>query len=412
MQINCSTFYKILPNGLKIVHRTTPSEVAYIGIMIGAGTRDEVSELNGLAHYVEHTVFKGAGKRTARQIINSIEGIGGEINAYTTKEETTFYAATPILHYKQTLQLLFEMVTQPTFPKKETDKEVGVILDEIESYEDSPAELIYDDFESLIFEGHPLAMPILGTKKTLRKMSSKADFAQQWIKTHFTPERMVVFSQGRIDFQKVVRFVERLFADTACLPIQDERTRPCDIVQQSKTLIKRTHQAHALVGGRAYEIGHPKQLAMYMLNNILGGGSLNSRLNLSLREQKGLVYTIESQFVPLSDTGYWGIYFATEPQQREQCLQLIFKELKRLREETMTSLQFQRALTQLHGQMAISAENQENNALAMGKLMLYHGIAPTWEETFEEITKLTPIDLQDVANELLTENAISMLFYA
>lgn len=401
-----------MPNGLKIVHRTTPSEVAYIGIMIGAGTRDEVSELNGLAHYVEHTVFKGAGKRTARQIINSIEGIGGEINAYTTKEETTFYAATPILHYKQTLQLLFEMVTQPTFPKKETDKEVGVILDEIESYEDSPAELIYDDFESLIFEGHPLAMPILGTKKTLRKMSSKADFAQQWIKTHFTPERMVVFSQGRIDFQKVVRFVERLFADTACLPIQDERTRPCDIVQQSKTLIKRTHQAHALVGGRAHEIGHPKQLAMYMLNNILGGGSLNSRLNLSLREQKGLVYTIESQFVPLSDTGYWGIYFATEPQQREQCLQLIFKELKRLREETMTSLQFQRALTQLHGQMAISAENQENNALAMGKLMLYHGIAPTWEETFEEITKLTPIDLQDVANELLTENAISMLFYA
>lgn len=401
-----------MPNGLKIVHRTTPSEVAYIGIMIGAGTRDEVPELNGMAHYVEHTVFKGAGKRTARQIINSIEGIGGEINAYTTKEETTFYAATPILHYKQTLQLLFEMVTQPTFPKKETDKEVGVILDEIESYEDSPAELIYDDFESLIFEGHPLAMPILGTKKTLRKMSSKADFAQQWIKTHFTPERMVVFSQGRIDFQKVVRFVERLFADTACLPIQDERTRPCDIMHQSKTLIKRTHQAHALVGGRAYEIGHPKQLAMYMLNNILGGGSLNSRLNLSLREQKGLVYTIESQFVPLSDTGYWGIYFATEPQQREQCLQLIFKELKRLREETMTSLQFQRALTQLHGQMAISAENQENNALAMGKLMLYHGIAPTWEETFEEITKLTPIDLQDVANELLTENAISMLFYA
>ncbi|MCQ2323752.1 MAG: insulinase family protein [Paludibacteraceae bacterium] len=400
-----------MPNGLKIVHRTTPSEVAYIGIMIGAGTRDEVSELNGLAHYVEHTVFKGAGKRTARQIINSIEGIGGEINAYTTKEETTFYAATPILHYKQTLQLLFEMVTQPTFPKKETDKEVGVILDEIESYEDSPAELIYDDFESLIFEGHPLAMPILGTKKTLRKMSSKADFAQQWIKTHFTLERMVVFSQGRIDFQKVVRFVERLFADTACLPIQDERTRPCDIVQQSKTLIKRTHQAHALVGGRAYEIGHPKQLAMYMLNNILGGGSLNSRLNLSLREQKGLVYTIESQFVPLSDTGYWGIYFATEPQQREQCLQLIYKELKRLREETMTSLQFQRALTQLHGQMAISAENQENNALAMGKLMLYQGIAPTWEETFEEITKLTPIDLQDVANELLTENNLSTLFY-
>ena len=177
------------------------------------------------------------------------------------------------------------------------------------------------------------------------------------------------------------------------------------------SLNKRTHQIHAMVGGRAYEIGHPKQLAMYMLNNILGGGSLNSRLNMSLREQHGLVYTIESQYVPLSDTGYWSIYFATEPQQREQCIELIHKELHKLREEPLSTLQFQRALQQLHGQMAIAAENQENNALAMGKLMLYHGYAPTWEETYERIAKLTPTDLQDVAQEMLTENTLSYLFY-
>lgn len=388
------------------------SEVAYVGVMVGVGTRDEQPPLNGLAHYIEHTVFKGAGNLSARQIINHIEGIGGEINAYTTKEETTFYAATPVGHYKQTLRLILDMVTRPTFPKAETDKEVCVILDEIDSYEDSPSELIYDDFENLIFQGHPLSMPILGTKKSVRKIGSRREYAMQWIADLYTPDKMVVFTQGAMPFESVVRLVESIIGEKARgEKAKGDRQAPGEIVVQSQTYRKHTHQVHAMVGGRAYPIGHERQLGMYFLNQLLGGGSLNSRLNLSLREQRGLVYTIESQYTPLSDSGYWSIYFATEPQHKDECVDRIYQELRRLRETSLTGIQFHRALQQLRGQMAISAENKENNVLAMAKLMLYHSKAPTWQETYSKIEQTTPYILQDIANDLLTENTISTLFY-
>ena len=417
MQENSLSFYKILPNGLKIVHRTSRSEVAYVGISVGAGTRDEDSRLNGLAHYVEHCVFKGCRtafghELSARQIINRIEGIGGEINAYTTKEETTFYAATPVEHYRQTLQLIADMVLRPTFPKKETDKELGVILDEIESYEDSPSELIYDDFESLVFSGHPLAQPILGKRKTLKTISSTATHPLSWIENHFTPDRMVVFTQGNMSFESVCRQVEHIFAETEEHSSADKRLAPATYNPQQATFKRHTHQIHVMVGGRAYQLGHDRQLGMYLLNNILGGGSLNSRLNLSLREQKGLVYTVESQYVPLSDTGYWSVYFATEEHNMEQCMELVKAELRRLREDKLTTLQLQRALTQLHGQMAISAENQEGNVLAMGKQMLYFGTAPTWQETFRKVADTSADTLQEIANDLLSENTLCTLIYA
>ena len=420
MQEKDTTFYKILPNGLKIVHRMSTSEVAYVGFMVGAGTRDEEPTLNGLAHYVEHTVFKGCltprGENvTARQIINKIEGIGGEINAYTTKEETTFYAATPVAHYAQTLQLLADMVLRPTFPKQETDKELGVILDEIESYEDSPSELIYDDFENLIFHGHPLGMSILGTKRTLHNISRTPTHALNWVETNYTPDRMVVFSQGKMSFDSVCHQIEKAFESAASRwrLVSRSLKQPVPMVVPSTQTFKRhTHQTHVMLGGLAYPLGHEKQLAAYLLNNILGGGSLNSRLNLSLREQKGLVYTVESQYVPLSDTGYWNVYFACDQSQLETCLSLTHKELKRLQDEKLSSLQLHRAIQQLHGQMAISAENQENNVLAMGKSMLYHNRSLTWQEVFQRIENITSDTLQDVANDLFAENHIFTLFYA
>ena len=211
MQENTQTFYHILSNGVKIVHRWTPSPVAYVGVMVGAGTRDELPEENGMAHYIEHCVFKGTAHHSARQIIHAIEGIGGEINAYTTKEETTFYAAILTEHVQLTLHLIAEMILQPTFKKEETDKERMVILDEIESYNDQPSELIYDDFEGLVFAGSSLAMPILGTRKTLRHISSKPDFARNWMKNHYTPDRMVVFCQGNIRPEKIFRLAEKEF---------------------------------------------------------------------------------------------------------------------------------------------------------------------------------------------------------
>lgn len=413
------TFYHNLPYGVQIVHRKTTSPVVYVGIMVGAGTRHELPEENGMAHYIEHCVFKGTQHYTARQIINHIEGIGGEINAYTTKEETTFYAATLRQHFRTTLHLLADMVLHPTFCKKETDKEVTVILDEIESYNDSPSELIYDDFENMIFDGSSLAMPILGTKKTLRRISKSPDIALNWIKQHYRPERMVLFVLGNVTTKQVISAAERELLFDSRLPIPEtpkytsasRLPNPETEASLSRTYRRHTHQTHIMLGSHAYSIGHPKQLTMYLLNNILGGGSMSSRLYLSLREKYGLVYNIDSQAVPLSDTGYWNIYLACEPQHKDHCLELCHKELKQLRDTTLTSAQLLRALRQLEGQMAISAENQENNALAMAKQMLYHHHAPAWQETFAKVQQITPAQLQDVANEVFDAEKIYTLLY-
>ena len=428
------TFYHNLPSGLQIVHRKTTSPVVYVGIMVGAGTRHELPNENGMAHYIEHCVFKGTQHYTARQIINHIEGIGGEINAYTTKEETTFYAATLRNHFRTTLHLLADMVLHPTFNKRETDKEVTVILDEIESYNDSPSELIYDDFENMVFEGSSLAMPILGTKKTLKRISKSPDIALNWMKTHYRPERMVLFVLGNVSTKQVISAAEKEFPTNTQSPIayspqsgrpiaapaascSSPSERPVGLCPSyspsgaSRTYRRHTHQTHIMLGSRSYPIGHPKQLTMYLLNNILGGSSMSSRLYLSLREKHGLVYNIDSQATPLSDTGYWNIYLACEPQHKDQCLELCHKELKQLRDVTLTSSQLQRALRQLEGQMAISAENQENNALAMAKQILYYHHAPAWQETFARLQTITPTQLQDVANEVFAPECIYTLLY-
>ncbi len=414
------TFYHILPNGIRIVHRPTQSPVVYAGLMTGVGTRHERPEENGMAHYIEHCVFKGTEHYTARQIINKIEGIGGEINAYTTKEETTFYAAALKQHFRTTLHLLADMILHPTFPKRETDKELTVILDEIESYNDSPSELIYDDFESLLFHGSSLALPILGTKKTLRRISASPEQPLQWMANHYSPERMVLFVTGDISPKQLVAHAERELGQfTQKQPIDNQPVQSNNMVvegdadpaPQHISYRRHTHQTHLMFGARAYEIGNEKQLAMYLLNNILGGGSMSSRLNLSLREQRGLVYTVESQYTPLSDTGYWNVYMACEPLHKDACMELAMNELQRLRDTRLTSAQFQRAIRQLEGQMAISAENQENNALAMGKQMLYHNVAPTWQETFQRICELTPADLQEVAQEVYENSNIHVLQY-
>ena len=422
MQENSQTFYHILPNGVKIVHRWTPSPVVYVGVMVGAGTRDEAPEENGMAHYIEHCVFKGTAHHSARQIIHSIEGIGGEINAYTTKEETTFYAAILAEHVQLTLHLIAEMILQPTFKKEETDKERMVIMDEIESYNDSPSELIYDDFENLVFAGSSLEMPILGTKKTLRHISSKPSYPLEWMKTHYTPDRMVVFCLGNLKPEKIFRLAEKEFGS---LPTQPQNTPNPDgqptVNRQSTdgqspckfevSYRKNTHQGHAMMGGKAYPLGHEKQLPMFLRNNILGGGSLNSRLNLSLRESKGLVYTVESTYTPLSDTGYWCIYWACDPEDYTQSLAMVQKELDKLRETPLTQSALRHALIQLRGQLAISAQNQENAALAMAKSMLYHGSAPDWQQTFEKIANTTPQELFEVANDLFLAQNRYILTY-
>ena len=404
-----------------MVHRWTPSPVAYVGVMVGAGTRDELPEENGMAHYIEHCVFKGTAHHSARQIIHAIEGIGGEINAYTTKEETTFYAAILAEHVQLTLHLIAEMILQPAFKKEETDKERMVIMDEIESYNDSPSELIYDDFESLVFAGSPLAMPILGTKKTIRHISSKREYALNWMAQHYRPERMVVFCQGNVKPERFFKIAEKEFSGGVILPstqlkttrkpLSDILQTPPEGLERTAQYKKHTHQVHAMLGGRAYPLGHEKQLAMFLMNNILGGGSLNSRLNLSLRESKGLVYTVESTYTPLSDTGYWCIYWACDPEDYPYSLELVQHELEKLRTTPLTERGLQHALQQLRGQLAISAQNQENSALAMAKSMLYHGCAPLWQDTFSKIAQTSTQDLTNVANELFCDENCYILTY-
>ena len=415
MQENSQTFYHILPNGVKIVHRWTPSPVAYIGVMVGAGTRDEMPEENGMAHYIEHCVFKGTNHHSARQIIHAIEGIGGEINAYTTKEETTFYAAILAEHVQLTLHLIAEMILEPAFKKEETDKERMVIMDEIESYNDQPSELIYDDFENLVFAGSSLEMPILGTKKTLRHLSSKPDYARRWMQTNYTPDRMVVFCQGNVKPEKIFKLAEKEFghlsAEGGLSAQRSNSVSDLTAPEKERSYKKHTHQVHAMLGGRAYPIGHEHQLAMFLLNNILGGGSLNSRLNLSLREAKGLVYTVESTYTPLSDTGYWCVYWACDPEDYEHSLSLVQRELQKLRETPLSDNALQHALTQLRGQLAISAQNQENSALALAKSMLYRGEAPEWQEVFKQIAKTSAQQLFDVSNETFCPQNYYILTY-
>lgn len=423
MQENSQTFYHILANGIKIVHRWTPSPVAYVGVMVGAGTRDEKPEENGMAHYIEHCVFKGTAHHSARQIIHAIEGVGGEINAYTTKEETTFYAAILAEHVQLTLHLIAEMILEPSFKKEETEKERMVILDEIESYNDTPSELIYDDFENLVFAGSSLAQPILGTRKTLRHLSSKPEYAKRWMAEHYRPERMVVFCQGNVKPERLFKLAEKEFGGMSGTPrmgstpdltptfLQQESYMSPITIERERAYKKHTHQVHAMLGGRAYPIGHTNQLAMFLMNNILGGGSLNSRLNLSLREAKGLVYTVESTYTPLSDTGYWCIYWACDPHDFAQSKGLVRQELDKLMTQPLSEAALRRSLEQLRGQLAISAQNQEHTALAMAKSMLYRGCAPEWQETMKRIEQTTTRQLQDVAQELLNPSSAYILTY-
>ena len=415
MKSTGNTCYHRLPNGLRVVHRQTQLPVSYMGIMIGAGTRDEEVHESGLAHFIEHCVFKGTERWSARELLRRVEDVGGELNAYTTKEETVFYAAVPTRYAARTIEVLSQMVLHPVFPTEEVEKEKQVIAEEIESYNDSPSELIYDDFESVVFAGHPLSQPILGTKRSLRALNKKK--AQRFMEERYLPDRMVFFSVSALPAARVLYALEKYWqpestggSGVTCLS-PTGRTVPGSGVAGEMNMRRHTHQAHVMLGGRAYPIGHERQLAMYLLNNLLGGDSLSSRLNLSLREQRGLVYTIESTYTPLSDTGYWSVYFATDESERELCEELVRKELRKLQLSALTESALQRAKCQLQGQMAVSAMNMENNALAMGKLMLYHNVAPTWEETYSRIEQLSREELWECAQEVFDERNISILRY-
>lgn len=359
-----------LPNGLRIIHEPTLSKVAYCGFAIDAGTRDEAENEQGMAHFVEHLIFKGTEKRKAWHILNRMENVGGDLNAYTNKEETVVYATFLKEHLERALELLGDIVFHSTFPQHEIEKETEVIIDEIQSYEDTPSELIFDDFEDMIFRNHPLGRNILGKPELLR--SFRTEDVLSFTRRFYQPGNMVFFVQGQYDFKKIIRLVEKYLSDIPDVRVENRRTPPPLYMPEHLTVSRDTHQAHVMMGSRGYNAYDDKRTALYLLNNVLGGPGMNSKLNVSLRERRGLVYNVESNLTSYTDTGAFCIYFGTDVDDMDTCLKLTYKELKRMRDVKMTSSQLAAAKKQLIGQIGVASDNFENNALGMAKTYLHY----------------------------------------
>lgn len=398
-----------LENGLRIIHTPTLSEVAYCGFAVNAGTRDERDNEQGMAHFVEHIIFKGTGKRKAWHILNRMENVGGDLNAYTNKEETVIYSAFLTEHFPRAIELLSDIVLHSTFPQHEIDKEVDVIIDEIQSYEDTPSELIFDDFENQIFKGHPLGRNILGLPEQLRGFKSKD--ALNFVSRYYKPSNMVFFVRANIDFKKIVRQVEKHLSDIPYSEINSERASLPLYIPEHISIHKDTHQAHVMIGSRGYNAYDEKRTGLYLLNNMLGGPGMNSRLNVSLRERRGLVYNVESNLTSYTDTGAFCIYFGTDPDNADTCMRLTYKELKKLRDNKLTTSQLMAAKKQLIGQIGVASDNFENDALGVGKTFLHYNKYESKESLFRRIEALTSEGLLEIANEMFTEETLSTLIY-
>lgn len=399
-----------LSNGLRIIHLPAEGQVVYCGYEINAGTRDEQTGEEGLAHFCEHLSFKGTAHRRAWHIINRLESVGGDLNAFTTKEDTVYYAAILREHTARAVDLLTDIVFHSTYPQNEIDKEVEVICDEIESYNDSPAELIYDEFENTIFAGHPLGHNILGEAARVRSFTT-ADVLR-FTRRYYRPDNAVFFAYGDIDFHRMVRMLEQATSDLSKGQGPAPRTTALPPYQAQELVRKRgTHQAHVMIGNRAYDIHHPLRMALYLLNNMLGGPGMNARLNVSLREHNGLVYTAESLMVNYGDTGLWCAYFGCDPHDIGRCRRLVWKELDRLTESPISETKLHAAKKQLKGQIGVACDNRENFALDFGKSFLHYGWEKDITSLYRHIDAVTAADIRRVATDLFPSDRLTTLLY-
>ncbi len=402
-----------LPNGLRIIHKPSASPVVYCGYEINAGTRDELPGEEGLAHFCEHTTFKGTRRRRAWHILNCLESVGGDLNAFTNKEDTVYYVAVLRDHTSRAIDLLTDIVFHSQYPQAEIDKEVEVICDEIESYNDSPAELIYDEFENMVFSGHPLGHNILGEASQLRTYQT-AD-AVRFTRRHYRPENAIFFIYGDVDFKKIVRLLLKATADLpGGVPVKDTKENAMPVTPyhpQELIVDKATHQAHVMLGNRAYDVFDERRIALYVLNNILGGPGMNARLNLALRERHGLVYTVESSMVSYSDTGLWCVYFGCDPHDVNRCRRLVAKELDRMMQRPLSATQLAAAKKQLKGQIAVACDNRESFALDFGKSFLHYGWEKDVTSLFGHIDALAPEDLLKVARDIFAPDRLTTLIY-
>lgn len=398
-----------LQNGLRLLHIPTASPISHFGILINAGTRDEASAHSGLAHFVEHTIFKGTKKRTAFRVINRMENVGGDLNASTSKEETDFYASFLSPDYPRAVELLADIFFNSTFPEKELEKEKSVIFEEINYYNDSPTEIIFDDFESLVFQNHPMGRNILGTKDSVQDISRKdiLDFISQ----NYTLENTVLASVGNISVKNLVRLCEKFFGNNNINSGISKRTDFSSYSPNYSRKLKNTSQTNVVIGIPAFSIKDEKRIPFLLLNNLLGGQGQNTKLNISVREKRGLAYTIESYYNAFSDCGLFSIYFGCDPHQRDHCLNLVFHELEKLKKQKLGTLQLYYAKKQFIGQLALAQETKLNELLSAGHTALFFDSVSTMDESIQKIDKITAEDLCTVANDIFNIDNFSTLIF-
>lgn len=440
-----------LDNGLRIIHLPSDSKVVYCGYQINAGTRNEEPGEEGLAHFCEHVTFKGTERRKAWHILNCLESVGGDLNAYTNKEGTVYYSAILKEHIARAVDLLSDIVFHSVYPQAEIDKEVEVICDEIESYNDSPAELIYDEFENILFKGSPLGHNILGTAEQVRAF--KTEDALRFTRKLYRPDNAIFFAYGDIDFKKLVKLIQKALGECpkgrelACsadcksaetptkeriaeeTPTGETPTEEMEAgdanhkVQSSKfnvqskvagqTIVmqKNTHQAHVMIGTRAYDVNDDRRMPLYLLNNMLGGPGMNAKLNLALREHNGLVYIVESTMVAYGDTGTWNIYFGCDEHDVKRCLRLVRKELDKFMQKPLSDAQLKAAKKQIKGQIGVACDNRENFALDFGKSFLHYGWEKNVDRLYEQVDEITATQIQAVAQELFDKDRLTTLIF-
>ena len=414
-----------LDNGLRIIHLPSDSKVVYCGYQINAGTRNEEPGEEGLAHFCEHVTFKGTERRKAWHILNCLESVGGDLNAYTNKEGTVYYSAILKEHIARAVDLLTDIVFHSVYPQAEIDKEVEVICDEIESYNDSPAELIYDEFENIIFKGSPLGHNILGTAEQVR--SFKTEDALRFTRKLYRPDNAIFFAYGDIDFKKLVRLLKKSFLSEERRVKSEKFNSPEAQTQfniqhltfntqhsfEGQTIVmqKNTHQAHVMIGTRAYDVNDDRRMPLYLLNNMLGGPGMNAKLNLALREHNGLVYTIESTMVAYGDTGVWSIYFGCDEHDVKRCLRLVRKELDKFMQKPLSEAQLKAAKKQIKGQVGVACDNRENFALDFGKSFLHYGWEKNVDRLYEQVDEITAEQIQAVAQELFDKDRLTTLIF-
>lgn len=433
-----------LDNGLRIIHLPSDSKVVYCGYQINAGTRNEEPGEEGLAHFCEHVTFKGTERRKAWHILNCLESVGGDLNAYTNKEGTVYYSAILKEHIARAVDLLSDIVFHSVYPQAEIDKEVEVICDEIESYNDSPAELIYDEFENILFKGSPLGHNILGTAEQVRAFTTED--ALRFTQKLYRPDNAIFFAYGDIDFKKLVKLIGRALADDESGKLAEEKLPQIsqitqisgnensiaeeksvasvesvghknyqsvgnEIAGQTIVMQKNTHQAHVMIGTRAYDVNDDRRMPLYLLNNMLGGPGMNAKLNLALREHNGLVYTVESSMVSYGDTGTWSIYFGCDEHDVKRCLRLVRKELDKFMQKPLSDAQLKAAKKQIKGQIGVACDNRENFALDFGKSFLHYGWEKNVDRLYEQVDEITAAQIQAVAQELFDKDKLTTLIF-